>query len=101
MLAALARIEALLRAVHRDHLESGFPPVWAKGRRRKILDYCSQPRGQQAIRDHVRSIAGDEVKQYLDEALRIGLLAAYGEGEATRYVAVLAPPRQQGRTKSS
>ena len=101
VLAAVARIEALIRAAHRDQLESCFPAAWTKGRRRRILDYCSRPRGQQAIRNHVGSIAGYEVKDYLDEALQLGLVAAYGEGEATLYVTVLLPPRQRSRKKSN
>jgi len=92
LLAALARVEAILRAVNRGSLEEAFPKEWMKGRKRKILDFCTEPRTQQEIRDHVGSIAGYEVRDYLAEGLRYGVLASYRSGVCLRYVTVLLPP---------
>jgi hypothetical protein len=99
MMAGLARIEAVLRAAHSDALEAGFPVSWVDGRRRKILEFCLEPRTQQQIREHIGSIAGYEVKQYLDEGLRCGVLASFGTGSCERYLTVLAPPPVSRRTK--
>jgi len=100
ILVGLARLEAILRAVHREALESTFPAAWAGGRKRKILRFCAEPRTQQEIRSHIGSIAGSEVKQYLEEGLRYGVMASAGTGRSQRYFAVLAPPvggRRRGR----
>jgi hypothetical protein len=86
---ALARIEALLRAANRVTLQESFPDSWNSGRRRKILQFCAQPRTQQEIREHVGTIAGYGMGEYLGEGIQLGILACFGAGKATKYVAAL------------
>jgi len=92
LLVAIARLEAVLRAAYREALQAACPDAWAKGRRVKILEFCVEPRTQQQIRDHVGSIAGSEVKEYLEEGRRCGVLASFGTGSSERYLTVLFPP---------
>lgn len=94
---ALARMEALLRALHQSQLREAIPKQWCQGRRRLILDYCEEPRTQQEIRDHVRSIAGYEMNDYLDDALQVGVLAGYTVGATKYYVSVLSAPDEGPR----
>lgn len=100
VLAALARLEAVLRAANRNELEESFPKEWAKGRRRKILEFCAQPRTRQQIREYIGKIAGYEVKQYLDEGVRYGVLACYGAESSIRYVTALRSPPSSPPSKT-
>jgi chromosome segregation and condensation protein ScpB len=91
ILPALARIETILRFANQRAVEEVLPKEWTKGRRRRILEFCAEPRTQQEIRDHIRGIAGYEVKQYLAEAVERGIVRQSGTGRGATYVTLLAP----------
>ena len=95
--AGIARVEALLRVALRRQLANATPESWSKGRRRKILQFCCAPRTQQEIRTHIGSIAGYEIREYLDDGVGRGVLARYAIDTEERFEAVLLPREPQKR----
>lgn len=96
---ALARIEAVLRAANREILEKAFPKQWGDGRRLAILEFCTEPKTPKEIREHIGSIAGYEIKDYLNEGLQSGVLACYETSDGTKYLTVLTPPGAKRKRK--
>lgn len=98
--AGIARVEALLRVALRRQLANAIPGSWLKGRKQKILELCSAPRTRQEIREHLGGIAGYEMRQFLDEAVSLGLLARSAIAANERFETVLRPLKASKRRKT-
>lgn len=100
LLAGVARVEALLRVALRSRLQKAVPPEWLKGRKQEILGFCVQPRTRAEIREHIGSIAGYEIRDFLAEAVQLGLLARWDDANSDHYQTIVHPPRHHDRTQA-